>query len=72
MSALSNAFKAIREVLLLQTRIDTLDDKIGTIASDLDGITDLVGDLRDRVARLEGFIEGAAAATGQQARLPRN
>ena len=72
MSALSDAMKAIREVLLLQSRVDGLDKRIATVADDMDGLADLVASLRDRVSRLEGIIEGAAMAASRKPRLPKD
>jgi hypothetical protein len=63
--------KAVKQVMLLQSRLETLDERISNLAHDVDGLADLVGSLRDRLARLEGFIEGAAAAATPRPRLPR-
>ena len=63
MSAFGDALKAMRQVVLLHSRVEALDQRITTVAGDVDGLTDVVGALRDRVARLEGFLEGAAAAS---------
>ena len=72
MSAFADALKAVREVIVLGERVDAMDRRIGTLAGDVDGLADLVSALRDRVARIEGFIEGAAAASSStRKKLPR-
>ena len=68
MSAFGDALNAIRQVVLLHSRVETMDQRITDLAGDVDGLTDALAGLRDRVARLEGFIEGAAAAS--KPRLP--
>ena len=69
MSAFGDALQAIRQVVLLHSQVEALDQRITSMAADFAGMTEAVSSLRDRVARLEGFIEGAAAASKR--RLPR-
>lgn len=71
MSAFGDALNAVRQVVLLHSRVETMDQRIVTLAGDVDGLADIVSALRDRVARLEGFIEGATAAAKPRPRLPR-
>jgi hypothetical protein len=72
MSAFGDAVKAIREVLLMQSRMDQLDQRLLQMSDDLDGLADLSGSLRDRVSRLEGIIEGVGmAGAASRARPPR-
>ena len=71
MSAFGDAMTAIKEVVLLKSRVETLDQRIGSVSDDLDGLADMVASVRDRVSRLEGVIEGAAMASGSRPRLPR-
>ena len=66
MSVFGDAVGAIRQVILMQSRIDQLDSKMTTLTSDLGGLTDALVDVRDRVSRLEGVIEGAAMASRQR------
>jgi len=65
-SAFGDALNAVREVILLNSRVEALDQRITNLASDMDGLADLVSGLRDRVSRLEGFLEGAAAASRER------
>ncbi len=71
MSAFGDAMTAIKEVVLLKSRVDTLDQRIGSVSDDLDGLADMLASVRDRVSRLEGVIEGAAMASGYRPQLPR-
>ena len=71
MSAFGDAMTAIKEVVLLKSRVEILDQRIGSVSDDLDGLADMVASVRDRVSRLEGVIEGAAMASGNRPQLPR-
>lgn len=64
MSTIGNVFEALRSVILLQSRIDQLDQRISRMAGDMEGLTEAMYALRDRVSRLEGMIQGAAMARG--------
>ncbi len=66
MSVLGDAFSALQSVILMQSRLDQLDQRMKSITDDMSGLTEAMGILRDRVSRLEGFLEGAAAATRAQ------
>lgn len=66
MSMFGDAVGAIRQVILMQARIDMLDQRMSEMASDIDGLTDALINVRDRVSRLEGVIEGAAMAARQR------
>ncbi len=66
MSAISDALAAIRQVILMQQRMDQLDGRITQLVADVDGLTDALSNMRDRVSRLEGIIEGAAMAARQR------
>ncbi len=66
MSMFGDAVTAIRQVILMQSRIDQLDQRMGSMASDMEGLTDALANVRDRVSRLEGIIEGAAMASRQR------
>jgi hypothetical protein len=71
-SAFGDAFNAVRQVVLLHARVETMDQRITSLAADMDGLTEVLGGLRDRVARLEGIIEGLGmAGAASRAKLPR-
>ncbi|NTS65440.1 hypothetical protein HRV97_09720 [Sphingomonas sp. HHU CXW] len=66
MSAIGDALAAIRQVILMQQRMDQLDGRITQLVADVDGLTDALSNMRDRVSRLEGIIEGAVMAARQR------
>lgn len=66
MSVFGDALGAIKQVILMQSRIDQLDKRVGGMASDMEGLTDALANMRDRVSRVEGIIEGAAMASGRR------
>lgn len=72
MSAIADAFQALRSVMLLQANVERLERNVEGMASDLKGVKDYAASIDTRVARLEGFIDGAAAASAApRPRLPR-
>ncbi len=68
MSFMGDTVKAIRNVLLLQEDVRLLKDAAQTQSQRLASLAEAHGDLRDRVSRIEGVIEGAAMAAGRQQR----
>ena len=66
MSFFGDTMKAIRNVLLLQENVRQLKEMAATQGSRLAALAVAHADLRDRVSRLEGVIEGAAMATRQR------
>jgi hypothetical protein len=64
LSTIGNVFDALRSVILLQSRIDQLDQRMARMSGDMEGLTESMYALRDRISRLEGMIEGAAMARG--------
>ena len=66
MSTISDTLKAIRAVLLLQDKVAQLTQTVESQGSRLNRLADAHADLRDRVSRLEGFLDGATAATRQR------
>lgn len=67
MSAVGDALKALRNVLLLQEDVRRLKDGAITQGEQLARIAEAHANLRDRVSRIEGIIEGAAMAAGRAA-----
>jgi hypothetical protein len=65
---IGDTIKGIRNVLLLQEDIRRLKDSAAGQGERLAALAEAHANLRDRVARLEGMIEGAAMA-GRQRRL---
>jgi hypothetical protein len=68
-SAVGDAFKALRQVLLMQANIERLEGSVDKIGADLTGLAEAVASLRDRVSRLEGFVDGAAAVAASRKKL---
>lgn len=66
MSATEKALGAIKTVLTLKEQLDGLGRDMAGLNGRLSGLAMAHGDLRDRVSRLEGVIEGAAMAVRQR------
>ena len=66
MTAIADAVKALRTVLSMQDDIRALKDAASAQSDRLSRLAEAHGELRDRVSRLEGVIEGAAMATRQR------
>jgi predicted nuclease with TOPRIM domain len=71
MSALSDSLAALKNVVLMQERLESMRSEQRRIAEDVSGLADMVAAVRDRVARLEGIIEGAAMASRARSELPK-
>ena len=71
MSGLGEAFAALKNIALLHERVANLRTDVETLNSAVSGLREYAVAIDNRVARLEGFIEGAAAASGQRPKLPR-
>ena len=59
MSGIGDAFTALKNVMLMQERIDGLRSDIGRVSADLKSVTEKVYSLDSRIARIEGMIEMA-------------
>lgn len=70
MSTGEKAFNLLKSMMLMTERFDMLDARIKVVSSDQAALAQSHAELAQRVARLEGFIEGAVAATGREPRLP--
>ena len=62
MTFAGDTVKAIRNVLLLQEDVKQLKELAQTQSGRLAALAEAHADLRDRVSRIEGFLDGAAAA----------
>ena len=72
MSAFSDALAALKNVVLMQERLDSMRNEQKRTANDMDGLADMLAALRDRVSRLEGIIEGAAMASRARPELSKD
>jgi hypothetical protein len=64
-SAIGDALKALRTVLMMQEDVRLLKETVNSQSERLARLAEAHGALRDRVSRLEGVIEGAAIASRQ-------
>jgi hypothetical protein len=67
MSALGDALKALKDVVLMQERLDVMRSEQKRIAEDVSGLNAYVLAVDKRVVRIETMIE----MTGRQAAQPR-
>lgn len=72
MSAIGDAFNGLKRVLLMQENIERLDKNLESMATDLRRTRDYAASIDQRLARLEGMIDGFGMAAAAQARLPRD
>lgn len=68
MSAIGDAFDALKNVMLLQERIDGLRNDIRATTQDLRALTEKVLNIDKRVVRIETMIEMSARG-GQPPRI---
>lgn len=69
MSVVGDTMKALRNVLLLQEDVRQLKDMAASQGGRMAALAEAHADLRDRVSRLEGLIEGVAMAARRQPRI---
>jgi hypothetical protein len=60
--SVGDAFKALRQIVLLHANVERLDANVASMNSDIAGLAEGVAPVRDRVSRLEGIIEGVGRA----------
>jgi hypothetical protein len=65
MSALSDAFTAIKSVMLLQERVEGVQRDVERLNADVRGLNDYVVAVDKRVIRIETMIEMSGRAGGQ-------
>jgi ubiquinone biosynthesis protein UbiJ len=63
MSFASDMSRAIRDILLYRERMNETRANMAAMAADVAELAKAHAALSDRVSRIEGFIEGATAAT---------
>ena len=72
MSVLERAISAIKDVLLLRDQFKQMREEVNRMGGNMNAMLDDIRDLEQRMARLEGFVQGAAAAGGRQPKLPKD
>jgi hypothetical protein len=72
-SAFSDAFAALKNVLLMQDKLERMQREIESTAGDLRGLRDYAVEIDKRVSRIEGVMEGyqRASAAPRRPRLPK-
>ncbi|WP_242139656.1 MULTISPECIES: hypothetical protein [unclassified Sphingomonas] len=65
MSSLGDALEAIRNVVLMQERLEVMDRKVDRLASDVKGLSDYAAMIDKRVVRIETMIEMGARSSAQ-------
>lgn len=72
MSTFGDAFAALKNVILMQDKLERMQKEIDLMAGDLRGLKDYAVEIDKRVARIEGVMEGVARASAKPPRrLPR-
>ena len=72
MSGLGEAFAALKNVALLHERVGNLRGDVEKLNTNVAGLREYAAAIDNRLARLEGFIDGAATASGRRAKLPKD
>ena len=72
MSVLERAITAIKDVLLLRDQFKQMREEVNRMGGNMNAMLDDIRDLEQRMARLEGFVQGAAAVGGRQPKLPKD
>lgn len=67
MSTIGSALGALKQVILLQDRVERMEGRLEAMANDIDGLVDVAHDLDKRLYALERIVDLGA----QQARQNR-
>jgi TolA-binding protein len=71
-SVLERAITAIKDVLLLRDQFRQMREEVNRMGGNMNAMLDDIRDLEQRMARLEGFVQGAAAAGTRRPKLPKD
>ena len=72
MSGFGEAFAALKNIALLHERVAVLRNDVEGLNANVAGLRDYAVSIDTRLARLEGFIEGATATSSdRQRKLPK-
>lgn len=73
MSALSDSFAALKNVILLQERLEGVQKDVERMTADLRDLNRYAVEIDKRVARIEGVMEGyqRASTAPRRPRLPK-
>jgi hypothetical protein len=64
-SSLGDALEAIRNVVLMQERLEVMDRKVDRLASDVKGLSDYAAAIDKRVVRIETIVEMGVRSSAQ-------
>jgi len=65
MSTLSDALAALKNVVLMQERLDEMRKDLGDLSGKVDRLNDAVVDIDKRVVRIETMVEMSTRGRGQ-------
>ena len=65
MSSLGDALEAIRNVVLVQERLEVMDRKVDRLANDVKGLSDYAAAIDKRVVRIETIVEMGVRSNAQ-------
>ena len=65
MSSLGDALEAIRNVVLMQERLEVMDRKVDRLATDVKGLSDYAAAIDKRVVRIETIVEMGVRSSAQ-------
>ena len=71
MSGIGEAFSALKNVMLLHERMGVLQEEMSQLGQSQVAMTASVAAIDRRLARLEGFVEGATAANATRHTVPK-
>ena len=69
MSTLSDAFIALKNIVLLQERLENVQRDVTQVSRDLDGLNDYALSIDKRVIRIETMIEMSRPGGGSTPRI---
>lgn len=69
MSTLSDAMAALKNVVLMQERLEVARREVESLARGVDGLKDYIAAVDKRVIRIEAFIEMSGRQAPPQARI---
>jgi hypothetical protein len=64
-SSLGDALEAIRNVVLMQERLEVMDRKVDRLANDVKGLSDYAAAIDKRVVRIETIVEMGVRSNAQ-------
>lgn len=66
MSTADRVYSGLKAIMLMNERFDRVDERIKELGTDLVSLSGSHAELAQRVARIEGVMEGYGRASGQR------